>query len=252
MTRLLPRLPRRATAETDPAAGPATAPAAEQHAAVSAEGGPLPAAGRAPAPTDASAPGAEPPGPGAARPAAPAGTDPAAAPGPGFRERARLRRRLRFLRRVRELGFRDLGGLVFDQHRFRRPEPGLVTQKVTALAAVDGELRAIEAALGAEQPVTELREAGVSACARCGALIGSDARFCPSCGASVRGAREVVPVADAARGTWTTTDLGGSATQASPPVDRPAPGGPGDPAPGASPGDPAPGAAPPQDPGARP
>src|SRR5512133_4197764 len=79
------------------------------------------------------------------RPAVPAGADPAdpaAPPEPSFRNRGRLRRRLRFLRRVRELGFRDLGGLVFDQHKFRRPEPALVTQKVTALAAVDGELRA--------------------------------------------------------------------------------------------------------------
>lgn len=246
MTRLLPRLPRRAPVETDPAEGPVPAPAAEQPTAVSAEGGPLPVGGPPLAPAD------PPSGTAAATAAAPAGTDPAAAPAPGFRERARLRRRLRFLRRVRELGFRDLGGLVFDQHRFGRPDAGLVAQKVTALAAADGELRAIEAALGAEGSVTELREAGVSACARCGALIGSDARFCSSCGASVRGAREVVPVGDATRGSWTTTDLGGPATQAFAPVDRP---GPGDPA--ATAADPPAGdaptqARPPHDPGARP
>src|SRR5262249_17511758 len=39
---------------------------------------------------------------------------------PSFRDRGRLRRRLRYLRRVRELGFRDLGGLAFDLHRFSR------------------------------------------------------------------------------------------------------------------------------------
>ena len=76
----------------------------------------------------------------------PAGQDPA--PGrPSFRHRGRLRRRLRYLRRVRELGFRDLGGLVFDQHRFSQGNEQLVRGKVAALAAVDGELRALEHAL---------------------------------------------------------------------------------------------------------
>src|SRR4051794_29209532 len=72
----------------------------------------------------------------------PAGAEPAdaaAPPKPSFRNRGRLRRRLRFLRRVRELGFRDLGGLVFDQHKFGRPDEDLVRAKVAALAAVDAE-----------------------------------------------------------------------------------------------------------------
>src|SRR5512133_4376530 len=72
------------------------------------------------------------------RPAAPAGAepaDPAAPPEPSFRNRGRLRRRLRFLRRVRELGFRDLGGLVFDQHKFSQANEELVRGKVNALAA---------------------------------------------------------------------------------------------------------------------
>ena len=43
--------------------------------------------------------------------------------------------RLRYLREVRELGFRDLGGLVFDQHRFQRPNEALVESKVAALRA---------------------------------------------------------------------------------------------------------------------
>jgi hypothetical protein len=128
-----------------------------------------------------------------AQPAVPAGAEPpdSAAPHPTFRNRARLRRRLRFLRRVRELGFRDLGGLVFDQHRFGRPDEGLVRGKVAALTAVDVELRALERALRDRRDITELREPGLSACPRCGTLHGSDARFCPSCGLALRGSRAI-------------------------------------------------------------
>jgi hypothetical protein len=114
---------------------------------------------------------------------------------PGFRDRGRLRRRLRYLRRVRELGFRDLGGLVFDQHRFERPNEELVKGKLDALAAVDRELRALEVALDDRRPLHELREPGVSACPRCGALHGSDASWCPSCGLALRGPRPFGEVA---------------------------------------------------------
>jgi hypothetical protein len=84
---------------------------------------------------------------------------------PGFRDRGKLRRRLRYLRRVRELGYRDLGGLTFDLHRFGR----------------DG------APLGEERAFVDLREAGIAACPRCAALHGSEARFCPSCGIALVG-----------------------------------------------------------------
>ncbi|MEP6953577.1 MAG: zinc ribbon domain-containing protein [Solirubrobacteraceae bacterium] len=113
---------------------------------------------------------------------------------PSFRHRGRARRRLRYLRRIRELGFRDLGGLVFDQHRFDRRNDDLVRAKVEALRAVDRELRALEHVLGDERPITELREPGVSVCPRCGALPGSDARFCPSCGTPQQGARTIAGV----------------------------------------------------------
>ena len=138
----------------------------------------------------------------AARPqGAPEGfiVDPAAADAvprqPGFRERGRMRRRLRFLREVRELGFRDLGGLVFDQHRFQRPNEALVHGKVDAIDAVDREIRAIEAVLGNQTPYAELFIPGVSACQRCGALHGSDARFCPNCGLAFSGPRTVAGMA---------------------------------------------------------
>ena len=127
---------------------------------------------------------------------APAGQDPA--PGsPSFRHRGRLRRRLRYLRRVRELGFRDLGGLVFDQHRFSQVNEELVRGKVNALAAIDTELRALEHALEDRRPITELREPGISVCPRCGGLHGSEARYCPSCGVAFQGPLAIGEVGDA-------------------------------------------------------
>jgi hypothetical protein len=180
-----------------PAAPPGTGPAATTPPGT----GPAPTTppGTGPAPTAPPGSGPAPAMGAGAEPAhaAPAGTDPAAPPRPGFRERSRLRRRLQHLRRVRELGFRDLGGLVFDQHRFHRPDETLVQAKVTALAALDAELRAIEHALRDERAITELREVGVSACARCGSLIGSDAGFCSACGAPVHGTPDLAAVVTA-------------------------------------------------------
>jgi hypothetical protein len=128
-----------------------------------------------------------------AQPVVPAGAEPPdpAAPTPSFATRGKLRRRVRFLRRVRELGFRDLGGLVFDQHKFGRLNEDLVRGKVAALAAVDTELRALEQTLGERRDITELREPGITACPRCGTLHGSDASFCPSCGLALSGARAI-------------------------------------------------------------
>jgi ribosomal protein L40E len=113
---------------------------------------------------------------------------------PSFRDRGRLRRRLRYLRRVRELGFRDLGGLAFDLHRFQRRNDELVLGKLAALDAVDRELRAIERVLDERRDIIELREPGIAACPRCGALHGSDARFCPQCGTQFSGPLAMVEV----------------------------------------------------------
>jgi ribosomal protein L40E len=133
-------------------------------------------------------------------PAGPAGVDPVEARRPTFRTRSRARRRLRYLRRVRELGFRDLGGLLFDQHRFSRPNEDLVSAKLGAIAEVDSELRALERVLDDRRPIAELREPGVSACPRCGALHASEARFCSSCGLQLRGPRAVAEIGEAAGG----------------------------------------------------
>jgi hypothetical protein len=135
-----------------------------------------------------------------------AGVDPAAAASPSFRDRGRLRRRLRHLRRVRELGFRDLGGLVFDQHRFNKPNEELVRGKLAALQGVDTELRALETLLDDPRPIHELREPGIAACARCGAIHGTDARFCPSCGVPIDGPRAVGEVSAAAQTAAAATE----------------------------------------------
>ena len=127
---------------------------------------------------------------------------------PSFRDRGRLRRRLRYLRRVRELGFRDLGGLAFDLHRFARRHDELVLGKLAALDAVDRELRAIERVLDERRDIIELREPGVAACPRCGALHGSDARFCPQCGTQFSGPLAMVEV-----GGVGATGVGGDVLQ---------------------------------------
>ena len=115
---------------------------------------------------------------------------------PRFLERARLRRRLRELRRLREVAFRDLGGLTFDLHRFGRDRSDLVAEKLQALGAIDAELRSIEALLGERRETTELREPGIAACPRCATLHGADANFCPGCGTPLRGSvvREAGPL----------------------------------------------------------
>lgn len=112
---------------------------------------------------------------------------------PGFGQRGRMRRRLHFLRKARELAYRDLGGLVFDLHRFGQRHDELVVAKLATLTHIDAELRALESALEEQRSITVLREAGIAACPRCAAIHGSDDRFCPSCGMPV-GVQVVAPL----------------------------------------------------------
>lgn len=104
---------------------------------------------------------------------------------PGFRSRGRARRRARFLRKARELAYRDLGGLVFNLHRFGARNDALVLAKLTTIGHIDAELRAIEAMLQERRPVTVLREAGITTCPRCAAIHSSEDGFCPNCGLPV-------------------------------------------------------------------
>jgi hypothetical protein len=116
---------------------------------------------------------------------------------PGFQSRGRARRRARFLRKARELAYRDLGGLVFNLHRFGQRNDALVLAKLTTLGQIDSELRAIEGELGERRSITVLREAGITACPRCAAIHGSEDSFCPNCGLSM-GRHVDLPIAGAA------------------------------------------------------
>jgi rubrerythrin len=99
-----------------------------------------------------------------------------------FVERAVLRRRLRFLRRRRELALHDLGGFVFEAHRQGQPLAELMREKLDAVAAIDDELAKLEHALDAREELTVLREPGVASCRQCGTIHDSGANFCPGCG----------------------------------------------------------------------
>jgi hypothetical protein len=115
--------------------------------------------------------------------AADAPVDSASPPSPpGFGARGRVRRRARFLRKARELAYRDLGGLVYNLHRFGQRNDSLVLAKLATLTRIDAELRGLEAALSERQSVTVLREAGITACPRCAAIHSGEDRFCPNCG----------------------------------------------------------------------
>jgi hypothetical protein len=122
----------------------------------------------------------EPPAP---EPPMPDPEPPAPEPTPDFRERGALRRRARYLRRLREVQLRDLGGLVVELHRFGRERPDLVEAKVAIATNTASELRTLELALHDRRSVRELREPGIGGpCSQCGALHGSSDRFCASCG----------------------------------------------------------------------
>jgi hypothetical protein len=131
---------------------------------------------------------------------------PAAPPDPGFLERGGLRRRLRFLRKTRELAYRDLGGLMFELHRTATQREDLLRGKLVTLERIDTELRAIEDALHERRGVTVLREAGVTACPRCAAIHGSEDRFCPACGFSA--GRSERPIAASPVATPTSAPAG--------------------------------------------
>lgn len=108
---------------------------------------------------------------------------------PGFRARGRMRRRLRYLRKLRELQVRDLGGLVFDLRRFERKRDDLVTQKIDQIRACDDELHALEQALDERRDLRDVREPGIGGtCPRCFAIYGSADKFCANCGAAFGGA----------------------------------------------------------------
>jgi hypothetical protein len=106
---------------------------------------------------------------------------------PGFIERGRIRRRVRYLRRLRDVQLHDLGGFLVELQRFGRDRPDLVREKLSSALRTDTEIRALERSLGTEDPVREVREAGIGgACESCGAVHGSTDHFCAACGSPLR------------------------------------------------------------------
>ena len=94
-----------------------------------------------------------------------------------------MRRRARFLRRLRELQLRDIGGFLVECYRLGRPRPDLVEAKVNDALETDRELRALDRALAEDRPLNEVREPGIGgSCPSCGTVHGSGDRFCSWCG----------------------------------------------------------------------
>ena len=140
----------------------------------------------------------------------PAALDSLVGEAPSSRRRGKLRRRLRHLRRVREVLLRDLGGLTFELHRTGGGEGGPVLEgKLARLSAVDRELRELEEHL-ADHRAMIVREPGIGGtCAECGELFGSEARYCWACGNPVAAGGGGAPHLAA----WTThPQLTGGAT----------------------------------------
>ncbi len=146
---------------------------------------------------------------------------------PGFGERGRMRRRARFLRRARELAYRDLGGLVFDLHRFGQRNDQLVLAKLAMLRQIDTEVRELEQTLSDRRPVTVLREVGIAACPRCAAIHDSDDRFCPRCGlafdANADRPISTVPMVPQAQAPSAPIRQPSPATASPPPIRQPSP-----------------------------
>jgi hypothetical protein len=96
---------------------------------------------------------------------------------------AQMRRRARYLRSLRELQLRDIGGFMLELQRFDRQRPDLVREKVSAAVQTDRELRSLEGALRERRGIGEIRQPGVGgACPDCGTVHGSSDRFCSWCG----------------------------------------------------------------------
>jgi hypothetical protein len=144
---------------------------------------------------------------------------------PGFGARGRVRRRARFLRKARELAYRDLGGLVFSLHHFGQRNDTLVLAKLATLSRIDAELRALEASLSERQPLTVLREAGITACPRCAAIHSGEDRFCPNCGLPMS-RKSDLPIAGAAASVAPAGSPGVVAPGALAPATTPAAGSP--------------------------
>ncbi len=105
-------------------------------------------------------------------------------------QRAVIRRRVRFLRRRRELALHDLGGFLFESHKLGEPREELLAAKLAALGALDDELATLQGALDLREELAVLHEPGITSCAKCSSIHDSTANFCPNCGRPTAGESE--------------------------------------------------------------
>ena len=220
MSGLLRRLSRRRPATADETGSPA--PESSEPAVAPAEtpaepggGQPVPeeqATQVLPAAAETPQPEATAPEPAAPVRDLPAGIDPnelATAPAASA-SRGKLRRRLRYLRAVRELLLRDLGGFMYEIHRsaddtMQETVRKLADSKARRIDSLNAEVRGLEAQLAEPHSGAVLREPGVGGlCPECGELHASDAQYCSRCGAPLTGkarAKRDAAVAAAAQPT---------------------------------------------------
>jgi hypothetical protein len=113
------------------------------------------------------------------------------------RERGRMRRRLRELRRLREAQLLELGALVLEAHKHGRDGSPVIKTKAAEAAATDAEARAVADALETDAGLETVVSAGIAGpCPTCGTLASTVARFCSNCGTPLDGRPDAVPRAD--------------------------------------------------------
>jgi hypothetical protein len=106
----------------------------------------------------------------------------------GSRERGRMRRRLRELRRLREAQLLELGALVLEAHRHNRDDSPVVKSKAAEAAATDAEARTLAQALDTDGGLDNIIASGIAGpCPTCGTLASTAARFCSTCGTPLDG-----------------------------------------------------------------
>lgn len=103
-----------------------------------------------------------------------------------FLQRAALRRRLRYLRQRQEPALREIGELVLESYRRGEQRPAALGAKLAALEQMVSERERLEQALDERRELLVLREPGITVCASCATLHGSEDRFCPQCAAPTR------------------------------------------------------------------
>ena len=125
----------------------------------------------------------------------------------GSRERGRMRRRLRELRRLREAQLLELGALVLEAHRHGRDDSPVIKTKAGEAAATDAEARAVADALEEDAGLDTIVSAGIAGpCPTCGTLASTAWRFCSTCGTPLDGRPDAAPRVDEPAADTPATD----------------------------------------------